>query len=90
MAGGKFFALVDEMKASEDRLDRLAEPLFQKLADSEKMAARAVDAKHAKLDAAMDYIKRMDDVTEKLEEGDNGGPKVSPELSLPSTDGPKV
>lgn len=76
MAGGKFFALIDEMAASEDRLDKLAEPLLEKMHNSEKLAARAVETKHAKLDAALDYIKRMDDVSEKLGEGDNGGPKL--------------
>jgi hypothetical protein len=74
MAGGKFFALIDEMAASEQRLDALAEPLLEKMAESEKLAARAVESKSAKIDAAIDYIKRMDEVSESL--GDNGGPKL--------------
>lgn len=76
MAGGKFFALIDEMAASENRLDALAEPLLEKMAASEKLAGQAVEAKHAKLDAAIDYIKRMDGVAEKLGEDGNGGPKL--------------
>lgn len=76
MAGGKFFALIDEMAASEERLDALAEPLLEKMANSEKMATKAVESKHAKLDAAMDYIKRMDAVSETLWDGGNGGPKL--------------
>lgn len=86
MAGGKFFALIDEMAASEDRLDKLAEPLLEKMHNSEKLAARAVETKHAKLDAALDYIKRMDDVTEKLGEGDNGGPKLPTDEDEKSAD----
>lgn len=76
MAGGKFFALVDEMAASEERLDALAEPLLEKMHTSEKLAATAVEAKHAKLDAAIDYIKRLDGTVEKLGEDGNGGPKL--------------
>lgn len=76
MAGGKFFALIDEMTASEARLDKMAQPLLEKMAKSELLAARAVEAKHAKYDAAIDYIKRMDGVTEQLGDGDNGGPKL--------------
>lgn len=86
MAGGKFFALIDEMAASEDRLDKLAEPLLEKMHNSEKLAARAVETKHAKLDAALDYIKRMDEVSEKLGEGDNGGPKLPKDTDEESVD----
>lgn len=76
MAGGKFFALIDESKASEERLDRLAEPLLEKMAAAEKLAGQAVETKHAKLDAVIDYIKRMDAVSTELGEGGNGGPTV--------------
>lgn len=86
MAGGKFFALIDELAASEQRLDKLAEPLLQKLAATEGAAAVAVDAKHAQLDAAADYIKRMSGVTERLGEAGNGGP-ILPAGSSTSSDG---
>lgn len=76
MAGGKFFALIDEIRASEDRLDKLAEPLLEKLATTEAAAARAVEAKHATIDAANDYIKRMGAVASELGEGGNGGPSL--------------
>jgi hypothetical protein len=76
MAGGKFFALIDELKASEERLDALAEPLLEKLAHTEAAAKVAVEAKHATIDAAADYIKRMSGITEKLGEGSNGGPTL--------------
>ena len=87
MAGGKFFALIDELKASEQRLDALAEPLLEKIAESEKLAARAVDSKIAKIDAAIDYIKRMDEVSGTLE--GNGGLKLPEDSqeSPPSSDG---
>jgi hypothetical protein len=85
MAGGKFFALIDELKASEERLDALAEPLLKKLALTENAAVIAVEAKHATIDAAADYIKRMNGVTEKLAEGKqtNGGPTLPIGSAMP-------
>lgn len=94
MAGGKFFALIDELDASEQRLDALAEPLLAKLVDTEKRASAAVEGRLAKLEAAQDYIKRMTGVVERLEDkkADNGGPTLgasagSPSPSTESTDG---
>lgn len=91
MAGGEFFALIDEMDGSERRLDALAKPVLEKLALLEKRATTAIEGKQAKLDAAIDYVARMDSATQKLEQNgkpNNGGPivpgsEVSP---LPSTD----
>lgn len=76
MAGGKFFALIDEMKASEQRLDALAEPLLEKMATAEKEAAVAVESRHATLDAARDYIRRMQHTSDALGDGGNGGPSL--------------
>lgn len=86
MAGGKFFALIDEIKASEERLDALAEPLLEKLATTEAAAKRAVEAKHATIDAAADYIKRMSAATSELSEGEggNGGPTLQAGSAEPS------
>lgn len=79
MAGGEFFALIDEMDGSEHRLDALAKPVLEKLALLEGRATIAIQGKHAKLDAAIDYVDRMETTTKKLEEGakaTNGGPTV--------------
>ena len=94
MAGGKFFALIDEIKASEERLDALAEPLLEKLVTTEAAAKRAVEAKHATIDAAADYIRRMSAATDELAkegEGGNGGPTLLAGSAEPSpgTSGPR-
>ena len=83
MAGGKFFALIDEIKASEERLDKLAEPLLAKLVTTEAAAKRAVEAKSATIDAAADYIRRMEMATTELGDGSNQGPTLEDASSAP-------
>lgn len=82
MAGGKFFALIDEIAQSEERLDKLAEPLLNRLPQLEERAKRAIEGKHAKLDAAADYLERLEGKIEQME--DNGGPPLSDGSSAPS------
>ncbi len=89
MPGGKFFSLIDELAASERRLDEAAEPLFKEMEETERQATEAVEARRAKLAAARDYIDRMRKATDamnKSDEGDNGGPKLpgSGEVPKPS------
>lgn len=87
-AGGLFFALVDELAASERRLDAIAAPLLEEVRQTEAMAAMAVDARRAKLAAARDYIDRIRGETVKLEEegaATNGGPTVA-DGAAPSSD----
>ena len=77
MAGGKFFALVDEIKQSEARLDEMAEPLLKRLAETEERAKRAVEARHTRLDAAADFLARLEGHVDALEAANavsNGGP----------------
>jgi hypothetical protein len=95
-SGGVFFSLIDEIEASERRLDEAAAPLLQKMQETEALAKGAVGMRLDRLDAAQDYIKRIQDVTDKLTEGNNGGPPLvggSAELPTPSNpptnDGPK-
>lgn len=78
-AGGLFFALVDELAASERRLDAIAAPLLDEVNQTEKLAALAVEGRRAKLAAAREYIDRIRGETAKLEEGaaTNGGPTVA-------------
>jgi hypothetical protein len=72
MAGDKFFALVDELDSADRQLDDMAEPLHRKLQGVLARASRAVDVRHARLDAASDYIARLDGVVEKIEQGNAG------------------
>lgn len=74
-AGGKFFALIDEIAASERRLDAAAEPLLAEMAETERLATQAVEARRAQNKAAQDYILRMRGAAEELS-GDNGGPPL--------------
>ena len=74
-AGGKFFALVDEIAASERRLDAVAEPLLAEMAETERLATQAVEARRAQNKAAQDYIKKMRSATDELSDG-NGGPPL--------------
>jgi hypothetical protein len=74
-SGGVFFSLIYEIEASERRLDEAAAPLLQKMQETEALAKGAVGTRLDRLDAAQDYIKRIQDVTDKLAEG-NGGPSL--------------
>jgi hypothetical protein len=94
-SGGIFFSLIDEIEASERRLDEAAAPLLQKMQETEALAKGAVETRLDRLDAAQDYIKRIQDVTEKLTEG-NGGPSLEggsaespPPSDPPNNDGTK-
>lgn len=50
--------------------------MLEKLAHTEEAAKRAVETKHATIDAAADYINRMNAVTSELGETGNGGPTL--------------
>lgn len=97
---GEFFALTDELGASERRLDDMAKPILEKTAELEKRAEKVIALKHARLDASLDYIDRLDkgiaslEATEKAtEKPTNGGPPIkegSAVLPQPSTELPKL
>lgn len=77
-AGGVFFSLIDEMEASERRLDEAAAPLLAEMQEAEKEATVAIEGRRAKVAAGRDYIKRMHAVTDELKEGEgNGGPSLT-------------
>jgi len=83
---GEFFALIDESAGSERRLDELARPILEKTAELEKRAALVIQAKHARLDASLDYVKRLDAGVHALEEAEkasNGGPTVQGSATSP-------
>lgn len=90
MAGGKFFALLDEESSSDARLDELAEGLLRRRAALEERATRAIDTKHNRLGAAEAYLDRFEGKVKELEDSNkaagNGGPTVegSGELPKPS------
>lgn len=87
MPGDKFFALMDEMTLSQERLDALAEPLLERLAPLEERARRVVEAKHATISAQEDYLDRLEGKVKKAEDATakatNGGPTVQGSADSP-------
>ncbi len=86
MAGGKFFALLDEESQSDARLDGLAEDLMARRAALEQRAKRAIETKHDRLGAAEQYLDRLEGKVAELEksnENTNGGPTVEGSAGSP-------
>lgn len=86
MAGDKFFALLDDEKQSDNRLDELALGLMAHRAELEARAKKAIDTKHDRLGAAALYLDRMEGKVEALEASNakgNGGPTVAASVESP-------
>jgi hypothetical protein len=82
-SGGLFFSLIDEIEASERRLDAQAEPLLREMQETEALAARAIETRRDKLATTRDYIKRVHGIADELSEG-NGGPPLDGAASSPT------
>ena len=83
MAGGKFFALLDEESQSDQRLDDLAEGLMARRQALEARAKKAIETKQDQLGAAEYYLDRLEGKIKELEDSaTNGGPTLG--ASAPS------
>lgn len=82
-AGAKFFALVDEIEASERRLDDHADVLLESMRATEELAQRAIQTRVDQQQVMRDYINRVQGVTGQLA-GGNNGPPLGGDSSPPS------